>query len=97
MPILSDEEIRRALVVSGGLADDVMPGEQLTLARYGAQPLYVVLAREIERLTAERVNPRIIVLRKRWLPVRVLRHYQNYRHFQTRRDALVMAWRTATS
>lgn len=85
MPILSDEEIRRAVVTAA---------EQ---ARHAAQPTYMALAREIERMTAERVNPRIVVLRKRWLPVRLLGHYLNYRHFQGRRDALVMAWRTATS
>lgn len=48
-------------------------------------------------MTAERVNPRIVVLRKRWLPVRLLGHYRLYRQFQSRRDALVMAWRTATA
>lgn len=85
MPILSDEEIRHAVVVAAEHAN------------HSALPTYMVLAREIERMTAERVNPRIVVLRKRWLPVRLLGHYRNYRQFQSRRDALAMAWRTATA
>lgn len=85
MPILSDEEIRRTVVVAANQA------------RHAEQPTYMLLAREIERMTAERVNPRIVVLRKRWLPIRVLGHYRNYRQFQSRRDALAMAWRTATA
>ena len=85
MPILRDQEIRQAFMAAANRS------------RNSEQPTYMALAREIERMTAERVNPRIVVLRKRWLPVRLLRHYQNYRHFQSRRDALVMAWRTATA
>lgn len=85
MPILSEQEIREALVVAS------------QQSRWSPDATYVAFAREVERMTAERVNPRIVVLRKRWLPVRLLGHYRLYRQFQSRRDALVMAWRTATS
>lgn len=83
--IVSDSELRQLLLQAAAEA-----------AAYAhAQPAFILFARAVERVVTERTNPRIVLLRKRWLPVRVLRHYRALRTWQSRADALRLAWRFA--
>lgn len=83
--VISNSEVRTLLQQAA--RDALLPGN--------TDPTYEIFARSVERVVIERTNPRIVLLRKRWLPLRVLAHYRLLRTYQCRGDALRLAWRFA--